>query len=209
MVYHHTDRFEKPFAVFLENSHGELIEKEITKNDIKTFIDINKENLKRNTHITNRLIYLRRLLEVTNEKGMAYQVISNLLHKREKPLVLESGSLREMTQSEFNGGQAEIQEHIPDFDYEKTLATIKNDDELIELYRSDLSNYEKLHVYRVIFDDKPVMVESDIIQKFINQAFHIENDYIYQLNPCAYQTVPQYVIGECHVLIKKLEENGI
>ena len=56
------------------------------------------------------------------------------------------------------------------------------------------SNYEKLHIYRVIFDDKPDMIESDIIQKFINEAFHIENDYIYQLNPSVYQTVPQYVI---------------
>jgi hypothetical protein len=58
-------------------------------------------------------------------------------------------------------------------------------------------NYEKLHIYRVLFDDKTDKIESSIITKFINQAFHIENDYIYQLNPCEYQLVPQYVIDEC------------
>ena len=49
------------------------------------------------------------------------------------------------------------------------------------------------------------MIESDIIQKFINEAFHIENDYIYQLNPSVYQTVPQYVIDECDSFIHMAE----
>ena len=48
------------------------------------------------------------------------------------------------------------------------------------------------------------MIESDIIQKFINEAVHIENDYIYQLNPSVYQTVPQYVIDECDSFMAKL-----
>ena len=205
MVYHHTDRFDKPYAVFLENSNGQLIEKEITKNNIKTFIEINKENLECNTHIINKLIYLRRLLEVTNEKEMAYQIISNVLHRRETSTQLGKDPSREMTSNQFDAGEAEIKKYIPDFDYQQVLAITTNDDELVKLYQNNSSNYEKLHIYRVIFDDKPDMIESDIIQKFINEAFHIENDYIYQLNPSEYQIVPQYVIDECDVLIKKLE----
>ena len=41
------------------------------------------------------------------------------------------------------------------------------------------------------------MAESDVIKKFINEAFHTENDMIYQLDPSKYQTIPQYVIDEC------------
>jgi len=208
MVYHHPDRFEKPFAVFLENSHGALIEKEITKENINTFIDINRENIANNAHIVNKIVYLRRQYEVANEKGMAYQVISNLFHKREKPLVLERGSLREMTPEELAEGEAEIKDLISDFDYESLLDTIKDDQALIKLYQSLSSNYEKLHVYRIIFDDKLEMIESSIIQKFINEAFHIENGYIYQLNPSAYQTVPQYVIDECDSFIARLNKNS-
>ncbi len=206
MIYHHSDRFERPFAVFLENSHGALIEKEITKEDIKTFIDINKENIENSTHIVNKMVYLRRLFEVENEKGMASQVISNLVHKREKPLVFEGESSREMTPEEIAEGIAEIEKFIHGFDYKSVLVTIKDDQALIELYHSLSSNYEKLHIYRIIFDDKPKMIESNIIQKFINEAFHIENDYIYQLNPSVYQTVPQYVIDECDSYIEKLNK---
>lgn len=207
MVYHHTDRFEKPFVVFLENLHGALIEKEIQKENIKPFVAINEENIASNTHILNKIVYLRRLFEVANEKGMAYQIISSLLHKMEKPNVRESGLLREMTSEELAEGTSEIIDRIPEFDYESVLATIKDDQALIKLYHSVESNYEKLHIYRVIFNDKQDMIESDIIQKFINEAFHIENDYIYQLNPSKYQTVPQYVIDECDQFITRLHEN--
>ena len=58
------------------------------------------------------------------------------------------------------------------------------------------SNYEKLHIYRILFDQAD-LPSSPVIAKFINEAFHIENNYIYQLNPRQYQTVPQYVIDEC------------
>ena len=208
MVYHHTDKFEKLYAVFLDNAHGALTEKEITRGDIKTFIDINKENIARNNHIVNKLVYLRRLFEVANEKGMAYQIISSLLHKKENPLVLERESLREMTPEELAEGKAEIEELIDDFDYKSTLVTIKDDQALIKLYHSALSNYEKLHIYRVILDGKSDMIESNIIQKFINEALHIENDYIYQLNPSVYQTVPQYVIDGCDLFIARLHENS-
>ena len=36
-----------------------------------------------------------------------------------------------------------------------------------------------------------------VIKKFINEVFHLENDYLFQLNPVEYDTVPQYIIDEC------------
>ena len=45
MVYHHSDRFQSPFATFMENNCGILEEKEIKKRDIQTFIEVNKTNL--------------------------------------------------------------------------------------------------------------------------------------------------------------------
>ena len=38
---------------------------------------------------------------------------------------------------------------------------------------------------------------NSVIKKFVNEAFHIESDYLFQLNPCEYDTVPQYIIDEC------------
>lgn len=38
---------------------------------------------------------------------------------------------------------------------------------------------------------------NSVIKKFVNETFHIDNDYLFQLNPCEYDTVPQYIINEC------------
>jgi hypothetical protein len=66
------------------------------------------------------------------------------------------------------------------------------------LYKQSSNNYEKLHIYRIFFAGSDESIQSDVIKKFINQAFHIENDYIYQLNPAMFQTVPHYIIDECN-----------
>lgn len=32
----------------------------------------------------------------------------------------------------------------------------------------------------------------------VRETFHVENDYLFQLNPCKYDTVPYFVIVECN-----------
>src|SRR5690554_1382454 len=196
MVFHHRDRFEIPSASFLENNHGKLSEKSIEKDKIRTFIEICDENIKKPVNNITKIVYLRRYYEIINEKGNAYQLISNLLHKRDIPIILGNGS-RDMTQSEVEDASTEIKTKLDNFEYSELLKLIKDDSYLKTLYEETTCNYEKLHIYRVLFDDKTDKIESSIISKFINQSFHIENDYIYQLNPCEYQLVPQYVIDEC------------
>lgn len=39
---------------------------------------------------------------------------------------------------------------------------------------------------------------NDVIRKYINETFHVENDFLFQLNPCEYDTVPHFVIFECN-----------
>lgn len=201
MVYHHSDRFQSPFATFMENQYGILKEKEIRKIDIQTFIEINKANVSDSeNNLVSKLVYLRRTYEITNARGMAYQLLSNVIHKRLHPDMydIDSDSRRLMTTTEINEGVAEIQQFLPEFDYENVLNLISDNSRMKALYEQARSNYEKLHIYRIVSEDNQGDAnQSDVIQKFINQAFHIENDYIYQLNPVMFQTVPQYVIDEC------------
>lgn len=109
-----------------------------------------------------------------------------------------------MTQQEIQAGCDEILASIPEFDYQSLLSFVTDDKNLIDLYTGTTSNYEKLHLYRIIFDEKDSGVESDVIKKFINEAFHIENDYIYQLNPREFQTVPHFVIEKCNQYVATL-----
>ena len=197
MIHHHRDMFEIPTAAFLENNHGTLIEREIQRADVQTFIEINEFNIRNiSDQIINKLVYLRRLYEIKNAKGNGYQLISNLMHKREKPEFKDESGIRDMTPNEINSGNREIKELIDDFDYGKVLDIINDDNEMKRIYSETKNSYEKLHIYRIIFGNKD-KTYSSVIKKFINEAFHIENDYIYQLNPRKYQMVPQFVIDEC------------
>jgi hypothetical protein len=213
LIYHHRDRFESLSASFLENKQGQLTEKSIEKKDIQTFVEINRSNLSDQIHALHKVIYLRRYFEVINRKGLAFDILSSILHKREYPQLHEKQEikagvfepvLRDLTNEEFSSGTTEIAAHIPDFDYHGLYMLSIDKLEMKDLYLNTASNYEKLHIYRVIFDEKTIET-SNVIAKFINQSFHIENDYIYQLNPRSYQMVPQYVIDECDKVINKIQ----
>lgn len=203
MVFHHTDKFEL-CAAFLENVRGQLQDKEIASSDIKTFVKINEDNIASSTNNLSKLIYLRRLWEAEDKRSRGFDLISNLLHKRLAPTLKENDKIRPMTTDEINRGALEIRLKIPGFDYTDILKLVMDDEKMKHLYLLVTSNYEKLHIYRIIFDDKKETIDSDIIQKFINEAFHLENDYIYQLNPRQYELVPQYVIEGCDKHIQEL-----
>ncbi|MEM7061867.1 MAG: hypothetical protein AAF572_01735 [Cyanobacteria bacterium P01_B01_bin.77] len=206
MVYHHSGRFQSPLATFMENNCGILEEKEIKKIDIQTFIEVNETNVLNDANnIVSKLVYLRRTYEITNSRGMAYQLLSNVFHKRHQPQMddVDTDSPRPMTTVEITEGVQEIQQFLPEFDYANIIGLVTDDSRMKVLYEQVSSNYEKLHVYRIFLQNRQDdATQSDVIKKFINQAFHIENDYIYQLNPAMFQTVPQYVIDECDKFFK-------
>ncbi|KAB2951080.1 AAA family ATPase [Heliorestis acidaminivorans] len=206
MIYNLPHKFNPvPNAFFLENIDGVLTEKEILKTDIKTFLDITKENIVILDEDINKIVYLRRLFEINKQKNEAYQLISNLLHKREVPLYKENGAERQMTTDEIHNAIIQIKEWIPEFvDYKTYFDQVNDIKNLIRLYKKSQNNYEKLQIYRIIDNSNH---ENDIIKKFVNEAFHIENDYLFQLNPCKYQLVPRYIINECDKDIENIEKN--
>ncbi|SDT41625.1 AAA family ATPase [Pseudomonas prosekii] len=201
MMLHHPDRFSKPTVAFLENKGGVLTEVPIARSDIKTFIDIAIDNAQLPIPEINRLVYLRRYYEITSNKRFSFDILSSLFHKRNNPSRIGQNGFIDLTEDEVVEGVTHIQRFIPTFDYAAILALLNDDQQMKALYFASENNYEKLHLYRVLFDDKPSEIESDVIRKFINEAFHIENNYIYQLNPSQFQLVPQYVIDECDVYV--------
>jgi len=155
MVYHHRGRFEVPIATFLENTNGALIEKPVGRGDIFTFLEICQENTVRSNNDITRLVYIRRKLEIVDDKGLAYNVISNLLHKRTQPILLSDGG-RAMTSDEIQEGIAAIGAEGLQLEYAGTLAQVCDDAFLRSTYSSTASNYEKLHLFRVFSEGKDV-----------------------------------------------------
>lgn len=185
-----------PKAAFLSVKSGRLSEETINKDDIKSFVDIAKNSMDSEIDSLNKLVYFRRLEEIRGGNSLAYQIASNVLHKREKPLYKDpdTGELRDLTDEQIIKGEYDIKKEIPEFDYKKELEKANNLNLLKDLYYSSVSNYEKMQLYRIAFNENH---ENDVIKKFINETFHVENDYLFQLDPRKYDTVPQYIIEEC------------
>jgi hypothetical protein len=106
-----------------------------------------------------------------------------------------------MTPEEIMDSCAYIRRYIGDFDYDMLYSNVCNRTRMIDLYHRAESNYEKLQIYRLIFDPTD---EAHVIRKFLNETYHIENDYLFQLNPIEFNTIPNYIIRECDRTIDEL-----
>lgn len=188
----------KTNAYFIYNKKGNIIEKEIYYDNIKTFIEITKENILRLDNNINKLIYLRRLYEINDSKGLEWNLLSNLFHKRKEPIIdKEIGGRKHkvvMEYYEIEKAAQKIRELIDNFDYDTELDKLLSNEILIKAYNQSKNNYEKLQIYRIIKNENS---SNDIIKKFVNETYHVDNDYLFQLNPFDYEIIPDYIIEEC------------
>lgn len=190
-----------PHGAFLSTINGVLEEKEISKANILSFKQIALLNIEADIDILNKAVFLRRLYEAEGNKGLGWNLLSNLFHKREVPTIPDDNATRNMTASEIADATAEIGQYITGFDYNQQYLRTQNTQTLIDAYHNSGSNYEKLQIYRILYNENH---ENPVVKKFVNETFHVENDFLFQLNPSEYETIPQYIIEECDEDIQSL-----
>lgn len=193
-----------PVAAFLFNEEGSLREREINPSDILSFFEIANRNINSTIDEINKLIYLRRRLEACGDKGLVWQLLSNVFHPdRMNPVIQEVEGSRQMTDAEITEATAIINNEIPGFEYNRVYYRAHDKTQMISLYRSVTSGYEKIQLYRLINHGQ---ISDTIFKKFVDEAYHIENDSLFQLNPTEYPTIPEYIIKLCDNRIAFLEE---
>jgi len=185
-----------PRASFLRNTEGVVTEIEIVKNDIVSCGQICIDNMQSEKEDIIKLIYLRRYYEIMNNKGNEYQLLSNLFHKRNPPIVHPEGV--EMLEESIASASVNIRENVNGFDYITVLDFLNNQKQMKHSYRQAGNCYEKLQIFRIIDN---LEHNNSVIKKFINETLHIENDYIMQLDPSKYEFIPQYIMAECDRII--------
>lgn len=181
VLYTLPHRFQPPpVATFMNLNAGKVAETPIAREDLSTFGRICEDNVLSSKNDVVRLVYLRRYFEVQNNKGLPYQLLSNLLHKRDSPFKRENGQDIPMTTAEIKLGADEIKLRMSSFDYAHLLKEIMDKSHLTKAFNEAENNYEKLQIFRILCEGSQT---NDVILKFINETFHIENEYIMQLNP--------------------------
>ena len=186
-------------ASFLSTKNGFLSESKIRKGNLLSFAQICKKTIDSNIDDIVKLIYLRRHFEIIDDLGNEYEVLSNLFHKREKEDCKdhrkEIGN-DALSEPDFNNGVANIKEIVLDFDYDSTVAKIKDVEYLKELYINASNSYMKLNTFRLIYDENLNQIPN-VLRKFINETYHIENELICQLDPNDFNMIPDFIIEDC------------
>ena len=109
-----------------------------------------------------------------------------------------------LIEQDFNSGVGKIKEYITTFDYDSTLAKITDTEYLKELYNNGTNNYMKLNIFRLIYDENLNLIPN-VLRKFINETYHIENELICQLDPSDFNMIPDFIVEDCDNYI--LENN--
>lgn len=182
---------------FIKNNQGILTEKVIDyKQDIKPVVQALAAYIKDDTlGIVHRIAFLRKYYEhngIENYKE-AYDVLSSLIHGRDKCKYVNNS---EMPQAEIQKGCTEIKKWIQNFDYDELYRNVYNEEKLAELYFAETNDYLKIQLFRALFEVNPSreIKEEDVLVKFINESYHIENDYAYYLDMVKFETVPEYIV---------------
>jgi ABC-type multidrug transport system ATPase subunit len=188
-------------AKFIDNNYGKIVEQNINGEDIQSIIDATLNTINdTELSVINRLIHLRRYLELIDHDKLAYNMLSSLFKGEEIPSFKDSSRFSE---EQTENALKYVQNHISDFEYEVVLKQISDKKFMIKLFTGTKSNYEKVEIFRMIWSNYKINLPDEIM-KFINETYHIENTYLFQLNPYTFNSVPLYIIEACKRVISTL-----
>jgi hypothetical protein len=194
-------------AYFLQNKAGVMFEQEISESDIKSLPRMLVENSKNDKlNKVHRIACLRKFLEHVPDQGVgqenAYNLLSCLLHGKPKPTRKDD---TELTKQEIESGEILIKQYIPDFKYITYSVQVFSKEPLLKIITDDPNSYFRLQAFRVLLQvlNLKSKIGDDTLMKYIDEQFHIENDYIFALDFVKYDTVPDFIIPRSIEFLKK------
>ncbi|WP_321992651.1 AAA family ATPase [Marispirochaeta aestuarii] len=182
------------------NKNGEIVVKKIDDGDVRSLPILLSSNARNNGYnMVHRIVCLRKLIEHTTEKAeedIAYNLLSCLIHGKKKPAFADDSLI---SKEKVVDGEKWISDWIKDFHYNEILSSFFTEEKLIENYWVESNSYYKLQIFRIILTITNVKSEltDDSLVKFIDEQFHIENDYMFYLDLDKFEVVPGYIIENC------------
>lgn len=198
-------------ACYIENNKGTLNEIDVSKQDLINCLQFSINTAKNpNFCMPIRVVNLRKYIEMTNANyfdSNDYSIVSNSIHGRIKPLLADGTT--EMNSDDADSGMEAIKEIIGIDDYGKIIEQLKSK-ELFNIITNG-NNYEKIIAVRLLFERNDKMLldfrrKHFAACKFINESNHVENDYIFQLDPTKYFDIPSLYLEEIISFLKENEE---
>lgn len=106
-------------------------------------------------------------------------------------------------------GIAKIQKYVLDFDYDNLKNKVFSVEGIKNLYLNESNAYFKVQLFRVICElaDSNKLRISSLDQgwyKFIDETYHIDNDYLHYLDVSKFNIVPSYISEKVDEMMKAL-----
>jgi hypothetical protein len=194
-------------AHFLYNKGGAICEQEILPSDIMSLPKLLAQNARNPAlNTVHRVASLRKLLEHMPDDGSghneAYNLLSCLLHGRTSPSHKDHSP---MTGGEIKAGEGLIRTYITDFSYSAYFTQAFTKEPLLKFFTEEKNPYFRLQSFRVLVEalNLKAKIGDDTLMKYVDEQFHVENDYIFALDFVKYDTVPEFVIPKCLEFLKR------
>lgn len=192
-------------ANYFENKDGHLQCTPICKDDdlMSSVVLLKELASDADIDISARIGCLRKFIEHQfkdpQEESDAYNILSSLIHGRTEPSFDKDGN-DELSAEQIIVGTHYIKGFIPDFDYDAVLAQCAPQC-LMERYATETSAYIKMLILRAYTEQDAAARErlrryNDVLRKYVDETYHIENDYLYSLDVRRFNIVPDNYIAD-------------
>jgi ABC-type lipoprotein export system ATPase subunit len=195
---------EKAQASFICNEHGIVKAHKIDPNSDVKLITIECSDIAKNININivSRVAFLRKLSELNGrneEWDLVYEILSCLIHANEIKRKIGNNTYVDIASEDIALGITKIKEYIPDFDYDELKNNIYTKESVKNLYNIETNAYLKVQLFRemneILTRNEVKITQMDgAWYKFIDETYHIENDYLHFLDIIKFNIVPSYII---------------
>lgn len=190
---------------YLKNTNGTISEQKIeVKDDVLSTIKFYyKEAINESNNIISRICFLRKYLEHVCSDDInddcAYNILSSIIHGTELRKKIDNDTYKLLTPEEIKKGETTIKEYIHGFHSAKIVAEDITSDNILQMYNGEINNYIKVQLFRVyleISNNRNKIKEQDnVLLKFIDEIYHIENDYIFSLDLIKFDIIPSFIMS--------------
>lgn len=176
----------------LSCADGLVNETVVTANDMVLADNLYERLAKSSSALMVKLVYARKVLEVRDDKGDAYDVVSSLFHHRPTPTHID---MTPMKSAEINNGVTNLEAIVGEpIDYNDLLDTLNNPTKMLAIFDASSSNYEKLQLARIATE---ACTDDKVLKERMDESVHVGNGFLYQLDPTRFELVPSQLVERC------------
>ena len=190
---------------YLKNNNGIIQEQKINvSSDVLSTIKFYyNESINEDNNIISRICFLRKYLEhistKKNSEENAYNILSSIIHGDNLRKKIDDEQYEDLSVDEIKNGEEWIKQFIKTFDSNKILRDNINNKYILDSYKTETNNYIKIQLFRVYLESSgnrnKLKERNSIVLKYIDEIYHIENDYIFSLDLIKFDIKPDFIIN--------------